>query len=94
MYHSFNLKAGSFDKVEIKTGVKGKLLYSFTLARETRIWFSQGDEDLTPRIKLVTPVLPEEGELYIEPDLPVYLNFVNHSQFFSVKISYAAVIVA
>ena len=53
-----------------------------------------GDNDLTPRIKLVTPVLPEEGELQIDSNQSATLNIVNHSLLFSVKVRYAIALIS
>lgn len=100
------MRTGAVESIEIKTETAKRLLYSFTLNGEARIWFSQGkhrrvlqniylgDNDLTPRIKLVTPVLPEEGELQIDSNQSATLNIVNHSLLFSVKVRYAIALIS
>uniref|UniRef100_A0A915A6G4 CRAL-TRIO domain-containing protein n=1 Tax=Parascaris univalens TaxID=6257 RepID=A0A915A6G4_PARUN len=74
--------------------LKGQLiLYEFWTTGEVQFWVSQGNIDLTPKFRLCTPKLSEEGCVSAIEDGDVFVRITNKSKMFSVKLHMAIRIV-
>ncbi|VDM84967.1 unnamed protein product [Strongylus vulgaris] len=73
------VKASDELSVEFLPTGKRKMIYQFTTNGEVQIWFQQGNVDLTPRLRMLTPKLAEEEVVVLKSDSPVIFRVCNGS---------------